>query len=86
MLKILLVTYISLISYISFIPQIVKLYKEKDSTGVSLLSWTLWLSTALARLGVALILFDYGLIFISLTDILFTAITVILILKYNKKD
>jgi len=75
----------TLIFITAYIPQIKHLIKVKDSSGISIFSWSIWLFGAI-------LLFIYAshnkdLVFIALTSLEALAILIVIILaiKFNKK-
>ena len=45
-----LLFFVTILTYVSFVPQIVKILKTKKAEDISVLSWTLWVSSSFAYL------------------------------------
>ena len=75
----------TLIFISAYFPQIKHLLRVKDSTGISIFSWIIWLVGALLLLIYAI--HNRDLVFISLTafETLALLFVIILVLKYQKK-
>ena len=74
-----------LIGYIGYIPQIIHLFKVKDSTGVSKRAWYIWLVSTCLLLVYAIYIVNRLYIFLGVLGFFFNIITLILIYKYGKK-
>ena len=72
------------INVVGFLPQIIKLWKEKDSTGNSLTSWYMWLVANLILSGYAIYIKDPVFISLEVLYVVFITVTIILIHKYKK--
>jgi len=76
----------TLIFVSAYLPQIKHLLRVKDSTGISIFSWIIWLFGALLLLVYAV--YNQDLVFIVLTvlEALALFIVIILAIKYRKKQ
>lgn len=72
------------IQVLAFIPQITHLYKTKDSTGMSLKAYILWLIGDIFLLAYAISILDPIFIMLGSFFTFFTAWGAILILKFKK--
>lgn len=69
----------------AYLPQIKHLFKVKDSTGISIFSWSIWLFGALLLFTYAI--HNHDVIFITLTSLESLALLTVIVLaiKYKKK-
>lgn len=71
--------------YISYIPQIFRLIKTKKSEDISLASWILWVIGSVSDVLYACVLFNIGLIIVSLTEFVFIFTITLLTIKYKNR-
>lgn len=83
LLKNLLMVVVTYVTYVSFIPQIVLLYKTKNSKGVSISSWYLWGFSASCYLAYALLEGGFGLIVSALSEFVLTTTVLVLAIMYK---
>jgi len=69
----------------AYLPQIVHLLKVKDSTGISIVSWTIWFIGALLLLVYASYQKDLVFIFLTFLESLALLIVIILSVSYKRK-
>jgi lipid-A-disaccharide synthase-like uncharacterized protein len=70
----------------AYFPQIRHLIKVKDSTGISIFSWSLWLLGALLLLFYALYQKDFVFIALTTLETISLLLVVILSIKFRKKN
>lgn len=75
----------SIIFTSAYIPQIWHLVKIKDSTGISITSWAVWLLGALLMLAYAVFLRDIVFLLLTILESVFLFTTIILAVIYRKK-
>jgi len=68
----------------AYIPQIRHLYKEKDSTGISITSWFMWLVGDLLLLAYATSILDPVFIVLTASYTFFTSWGIVLIIRFKK--
>jgi MtN3 and saliva related transmembrane protein len=74
----------SIIFAAAYIPQIVHLIKIKDSTGISISSWIIWLFGAVLLLIYAIHLHDIVFIVLTILETMALVTTIILATIYKK--
>ncbi len=75
----------SIIFTSAYIPQLVHLVKVKDSTGISITSWIIWLVGALLMFVYALHLRDVVFLLLTVLESIFLLTTIVLAVLYRKK-
>ena len=70
---------------VAFWPQISQLYKEKDSKGINIPSWLIWLLGDVLLFAYALYLGDPIFIALTVMFVFFTAWATILIIRFKPK-
>ena len=75
----------SLIFTSAYIPQVVHLIKVKDSTGISIASWIIWLVGAILLLIYAIHLRDVVFLILTILESIFLSIIIGLAVMYKKK-
>ena len=77
----------TLIFVSAYLPQIIHLVKVKDSTGISIMSWSIWLFGALLLFVYAVSIGDIVFLSLTILEIIALATVILLALKYkNKKN
>lgn len=79
-----LILFTTIVSYVSFIPQIVQLYRTKQSEDISIPSWLLWTASAVAYLIFTLLNGDKALIFSALSEVVLTTTVLYLSWRYRR--
>ena len=75
----------TVLEFVAYIPQIVKILKTKRADDLSLTSWFVWITTDLSYLGYVLLETpQFGVIFITLLDLVFI-LTVFMLTAYYQK-
>lgn len=74
----------SIIFNAAYIPQVIHLVNTKDSTGISITSWVVWLIGASFLLTYAIYLKDPVFILLTSLETLANIIVIYLALKYKK--
>ncbi len=69
----------------AYIPQIVHLVKVKDSTGISISSWFIWLFGALLLVVYAMYLKDMVFLVLTVSETIALITTIVLAFKYKKR-
>jgi lipid-A-disaccharide synthase-like uncharacterized protein len=75
----------TLIFVSAYVPQIRHLAKEKNSTGISIFSWTVWLIGALLLLAYALYNQDFVFTILTTLEALALLTVIVLAIKYKKQ-
>jgi MtN3 and saliva related transmembrane protein len=75
----------SIIFAAAYIPQIVHLVKIKDSTGISISSWMIWLLGAILLLVYAIHLHDIVFLVLTILETAALVTTIVLAAIYKKK-
>jgi len=68
----------------AYIPQITHLYKEKDSTGLSVKAWFIWLLGDILLLAYSISIIDPVFIILTACYTIFTSWGIILILRFKQ--
>lgn len=75
----------SIIFASAYIPQIIHLVKVKDSTGISVTSWLIWLLGALLLFVYAIYLKDTVFLVLTTLETIALVSVIVLAIRYKKK-
>lgn len=75
----------AIIGLSAYVPQMIHLLKTKDSTGVSILSWSIWLFGALLLIIYAVYIRDIVFMMLTIVEALALLMGIILSSIYKKK-
>ena len=77
---------ITILAYVGYIPQIIRLIKTRDSEGLSITAWIIWIVSCSCGTAYSIILKRPELIITYVSELVLSVIIFILILKYRKPE
>ena len=74
---------ITALSYVGYVPQIIKLLRDKNAEGLSIFAWVIWLIACTCGIIYSIILKRWEMIVAYGSEFLLSFIMFVLIIKYK---